>query len=139
MRVPAGRGYWPAFWLAGSGPTYTEIDVVEVLGHDPRTAHFTVHWEENGLRRQRHEAWTGPDLSDGFHDFAVEWNRDRVVWFVDGAERWRVPIRLPDPMVVIVNLSVGGTWAGNPDASTPRPGFLDVELVRVYRRAPTSG
>src|SRR5689334_16014125 len=37
-KVPRGRGLWPAFWALGS-PPYAEIDVLEILGHEPNRVH----------------------------------------------------------------------------------------------------
>ena len=39
------------------------------------------------------------------------------------------------PMFMLLNLAVGGNWPGNPDASTVFPQNLQVDWVRVYRRA----
>jgi hypothetical protein len=38
-------------------------------------------------------------------------------------------------MYVLVNLAVGGSWGGDPDATTPLPGRMLVDHVRVYRLA----
>ena len=55
-RLPEGKGLWPAFWLLpadGSWPP--EIDVVEMLGHQPDTHYATVHYSEKGARKQSGE------------------------------------------------------------------------------------
>jgi beta-glucanase (GH16 family) len=38
-------------------------------------------------------------------------------------------------MYVIANLAVGGDWTGNPDATTVFPGVMEIDYIRVYRRA----
>ncbi len=49
MKVPGGRGTWPAFWMLGSNidqmgwPACGEIDVMEHVGCDPGTVHGTLH------------------------------------------------------------------------------------------------
>jgi beta-glucanase (GH16 family) len=49
MRVPSGRGLWPAFWMLGQNidhvgwPQCGEIDVMENFGKDPTVVHGTVH------------------------------------------------------------------------------------------------
>lgn len=48
-KLPAGRGLWPAFWLLPAGGGWPpEIDVMEVLGHEPDTLHTSVHWTQGG-------------------------------------------------------------------------------------------
>jgi beta-glucanase (GH16 family) len=45
------------------------------------------------------------------------------------------PVRIPtQPMYVIANLAVGGSWPGAPDASTPFPSDLDIDWIHVYQR-----
>ena len=36
------------------------------------------------------------------------------------------------PMFVILNLAVGGSWPGNPDATTVFPSQVLVDYVRIY-------
>jgi beta-glucanase (GH16 family) len=45
LKVPAGQGLWPAFWLLGNeGSTgVNEIDVHEILGQQPGTVYMTDH------------------------------------------------------------------------------------------------
>lgn len=48
--MPEGQGMWPAIWLLGDNidqidwPGCGEIDVVEVLGHEPATTYATFHY-----------------------------------------------------------------------------------------------
>ena len=45
IKVPKGRGYFPAFWLLPNNKrSPPEIDVMQVLGHDPGTARFNYMW-----------------------------------------------------------------------------------------------
>ena len=34
----------------------------------------------------------------------------------------------------LANLAVGGNWPGMPDATTPFPGYMDIDYIRVYQR-----
>jgi beta-glucanase (GH16 family) len=40
------------------------------------------------------------------------------------------------PHYIILNLAVGGSWPGSPDATTVFPQRYLVDYVRVYERAP---
>ena len=44
------------------------------------------------------------------------------------------PFTPDNPMKLRVNLAVGGTGGGWPDASTPSSGTYEVDYVRVYTR-----
>jgi len=135
-RVPAGKGMWPAFWLLPAhGGWPPEIDVLEILGHEPDKVYMTNHWFDNG--HQSHgESWTGPDFSASFHTFAVDWEPGTIVWYVDGVERARSTAGVPsEPMFVLANLAVGGDWPGMPDSTTHFPASMDIDYIRVYRHA----
>ena len=73
----------------------------------------------------------------------MEWEGDRITWFVDDTRyRSLTPRDLPPdgrwvfnrPFFLILNLAVGGTFVGPPDASTSFPQQMRVDWVRVYRR-----
>jgi beta-glucanase (GH16 family) len=75
-----------------------------------------------------------PDLSQGFHDYGMLWGRSTIIWYFDGAEvaRAATPADLHQPMYLLINLAVGGTWPGYPDASTRFPAEFKVDHVRAY-------
>ncbi len=138
VRVPKGRGFWPAFWLLPEGKRAPpEIDILEIFGHDTSTVHFNYHFfDANGVHTSLPGIHSGPDFSTGFHVFTVEWTSSYVKYYVDGIERhsYTGDFILRDPAFVILNLAVGGTWPGNPDASTLFPQSYQVDYVRVWQR-----
>ncbi|HYO09684.1 MAG TPA: PA14 domain-containing protein [Tepidisphaeraceae bacterium] len=134
-KLPAGQGLWPAIWMmpASHNDDNGELDVLEVTGDDPSRANFNLH--RNGLN-DGHE-WVGPDFSQDFHTFGVDWQADHVAWYVDGVERARTtdPRYIsPEAMYPILNVALGGDWAGAPDATTPFPATMDVDYVRVWQQ-----
>jgi beta-glucanase (GH16 family) len=138
-KVPQGRGLWSAFWLLPvNRQEKPEIDVMEIMGNEPKRMTMTLHYpsmgDDPGSIDRR---WIGPDFSAGFHTFGVDWEPDAVVWYVDGVARWRVtdPTQIPaQPMYLLLNLAVGGDWPGAPDESTPFPCSFNVDYVRVWSR-----
>lgn len=144
LKVPAGQGLWPAFWLLGKtgSPGVSEIDVQEILGSEPSRANLSVHWgtDYGTGHRQDATSWLGPDFSADFHVFGLEWSQDALVWTIDGVERKRhTGPGVPQvPMYVILNLAIGGNWPGPPDDTTPFPARYQVDYVRVYAR-PSDG
>lgn len=153
MKLPKGKGLWPAFWMLGSNirevgwPQCGEIDIMEFLGHEPRTVHGTVHGPGYSGGRGITASYTlpegVPDFTEDFHVFAIEWFPDRMEWYVDG-ELYHVVTReqvesmgyewvFDKPFYIIINLAVGGNWPGRPDATTKFPARMYVDYVRVYK------
>jgi beta-glucanase (GH16 family) len=141
-KMPAGQGFWPAFWLLAEDWNSAEIDVFEVIGREPNVINMNVHWQDGG-HQQEPGRYDGPvDYADDFHTFAVEWDPREIVWYVDGEERHRVKGRSPKGrMHMIANLAVGGEWPGPPDRTTKFPSSLAIDYIRAYKKRgePTSG
>ena len=138
-KVPRGQGLWSAFWLLPADQqSRPEIDVMEILGHAPGTVEMHLHYDDaTGKKQRQGNEWTGPDLSTDWHVFAVDWQPERLIWYVDGVERWRVSDKaaIPaEPMYLIANLAVGGDCPGAPDAQTPFPSTLLIDYIRVWQR-----
>ena len=148
IRVPAGRGIWPAFWMLGADsdhvtwPQQGELDVMELFGSQPRYVESTLHgprsgggsWKEaRGLRN-------AASLADGFHTYGVQRAPGAVAFSVDGRtfgtlSRADFPRsygwRFDRPMFLLLNVAVGGPTEPAPDASTPWPATMLVDWVRV--------
>jgi beta-glucanase (GH16 family) len=140
IRVPKGKGLWPAFWMLPlSYKSLPEIDIAEILGDATNTNHMHFHYSRRGGHKvDSGSAWKGPDFAAGWHTFAVHWEPDAIVWYVDGVERRRFTVASAIPhqqMYLLLNLAVGGDWPGRPRRSTPFPSFLEVDWVRVWQRA----
>ncbi len=135
ISVPDGTGLWPAFWmLPVTNESKPEIDIFEVYA-DPGVAKMRLHWLDDAGERQRvAKDVEVPDLYDGFHTFGLDWTPDHLRFFIDGAEVWRVDENVPqEPMYLVLNLAVGGTAPGPPDATTPFPADVVVDWVRVWQ------
>jgi len=138
-RLPAGAGLWPAFWLlALDHQSRPEIDVMEVLGNDITTLRVHYHSVVDGERVSGGERIAASDLSAGWHTYAVDWSPQRIVWYLDGVAKWWVEdpsVISNEPMYLILNLAVGGDFAGAPTAATMFPSSYLIEYVRVWQRA----
>lgn len=134
-RVPKGQGLWPAFWLLHTGPLpWNELDVFEFLGHNPNKVYLYNHWRDAGNNHQSlPKSYTGLDFSQDFHTFALDWKPDSLTWYIDGVRRAQTTQHVPaEPMFMLINLAVGGSWPGAPDATTHFPAYFDIDYVRVY-------
>jgi beta-glucanase (GH16 family) len=152
-KLPVGRGLWPAFWLLPSAEKYGgwaasgEIDIMEYKGHEPNQVHGTLHfggaWPRNKSKGQPYRLEKG-GFSEGFHLFAVEWEPGGIRWFVDGvlyqeqrewsSEGGMFPAPFDQKFYMILNLAVGGGFAGAVESSTVFPAQFVVDYVRVLQR-----
>jgi beta-glucanase (GH16 family) len=148
MKLPAGQGFWPAFWLLPVPLNWPpEIDIMENLGNACSTVYFNNHWSAaypDGVGEpvggSSLTSYTGPDFCSEFHTFGVEWTPTALNYYVDGVLRGRITDHVPVPnasftgMHIIANLAVGGSWPGAPTPSTPFPSALEIDYIRVWRR-----
>ncbi len=134
-KVPSGRGMWPAFWgLPADGSWPPEIDVMEILGHEPSKIHMTSHWGVLPLHLSRATDWEGPDFSASFHRFGIEWSPRQLRWYVDDTLRAKTTEGIPQrPFYWLLNLAVGGTWPGYPDSETVFPAEFQIERMRAWQ------
>lgn len=145
IKMPAGKGLWPAFFLLGADensnpwPGAGEIDVVELVS-DPHTRYSSIHGPISDVPDYLQVQITGegPDLSAEFHDYWVIHSENSITVGVDDTV-WGTftPESLPPtaewvynkPFYVVLKLAVGGDWAGLPDNSTEFPATMLVEYV----------
>ncbi len=135
-KLPGTQGLWPAFWLLpNTGAWPPEIDIMELLGHQPSTVYFTNHWGTYPAVASDSKSFTGANFTTGYHTFAVEWSPGRLEFFVDGVKRATNTGGVPaEPFYIILNTAVGGQWPGYPNASTVFPQYFDAKYVRAYTR-----
>lgn len=147
--LPKGKGIWPAFWLMpeksvfGGWPKSGEIDLMEVVGHEPNKTHGTLHYGPGPGSTQINRNYTLPSgtFNDEFHVFSLEWKEDQLKWLIDGnvfstvnkADLGANNYPFNEEFFVIMNLAIGGNWPGNPDATTYFPQWLIVDYIRVYQ------
>ena len=140
IKVPSGRGIWPAFWMLGTNlntvdwPACGEIDIMENIGRESATVHGTVHGPGysgaggiGGAYTLTNGVTNRVALADGFHRFSIEWEPARIRWFLDDQLYFTVtPTNLPPgkqwvfnhDQFLLLNVAVGGDWPGNPDEKT---------------------
>lgn len=161
-KLPGGKGLWPAHWLypqnrnwemeylmaqaVANGherlipeerPWYSEIDIMEFLGHEPNVIYGTLHYYTfEGVKKSSSGTWRGAsDFSKDFHLYVLEWEPDAIRWYVGDQLIHSTVVGIPHtPHYLILNTAVGGAWPGNPDSTTVFPQFHDIDYVRVYQR-----
>jgi beta-glucanase (GH16 family) len=149
IRVPFGQGIWPAFWMLGTNittagwPACGEIDIMENIGREPSINHGSAHgpgYSGGNAVTALYTLPAGARFSDDFHIFAIQWAPGTVTFFVDGTAYKTVtsaslpsgaPWVFDNPFFLILNVAVGGSWPGGPDATTQFPQQMMVDYVRV--------
>lgn len=141
LKLPVGRGLWPAFWMLPSFERWPEgiailpeIDVMEYLGHEQKTYHTTVHTNQTGKLTSHPYHHNRTDLSADFHLYSVVWDAKRITWYFDGepVASHTTPSDLHQPMHFLLNLAVGGNWPGEPDDKTVFPADYLIDYVRAW-------
>ena len=158
-RLPEGAGIWPALWMLGKNitdvgwPKSGEIDIMEMVGgnslqdkhpNGDRTAHGTMHWNNNGLNGSYSPVNTGKSeilstsLSEEFHVFSIQWDVNGIGWYIDDAQYSYKTINSTQPFreefFFIMNIAVGGDWPGSPNSSTVFPQRMVIDYVRVFQK-----
>lgn len=153
IKVPSGKGLWPAFWMLGENFRYVgwpmcgEIDIMEFLGHDKWTVYGSLHGPGYSggqaiTKAFRLDVTKDKPFTEEFYVFGVLWNEDEIAWYVNDKiyhrvtkeeieKRGRIWV-FDQPFFIILNLAVGGNWPGYPDFTTPFPARMYVDYVRVY-------
>lgn len=148
IKTPYGPGIWPAFWLLGSNidtvgwPTCGEIDIMELRGQLPHIINGSLHGPgySGGNPITASYSLINNRFDNDFHLFAVEWDENKIDFFVDDYLYQRVNREDPtgewvydQPFYILFNLAVGGNYVGWPTSQTPFPQSLVIDYVRVYR------
>jgi beta-glucanase (GH16 family) len=153
IKFPSGQGIWPAFWMLGTDmdsvgwPRCGEIDLMEIVNTGTQF-HVTLHGPQGdsdyygGVEKSGQVVGTsGPiaDLTNDFHTYWVNWQPNDITIGVDDTTLGAfTPSSLPPgaqwvfehPMYALLNIAIGGDWAGPPDASTPWPATMLVDWFR---------
>ncbi|MCL1910019.1 MAG: glycoside hydrolase family 16 protein, partial [Kiritimatiellaeota bacterium] len=139
------EGHWFAFWLMGNGVNAvtgdgrggTEVDIVEApWKYEDKVSH-ALHWDGYG----EDHASDGfapkiPGIHQGWHTYAVDWQPEGYIFFIDGKETWRTDAGgvCQEPLWIIISDELGG-WSGNPWSVDKSlfPDKIKVDYVRVWQ------
>ena len=153
IRLPFGQGIWPAFWMLGADidenpwPGAGEIDIMEYRGQEPTILIGSVHGPgySGGDAISKEYTLENDRFDTGFHVFGIEWGPDFINYYVDDVLYNQITPEDVDeetdgqgiwvfnkPFYILMNLAVGGTFVGSPNAETQFPQTMLVDYVRVY-------
>lgn len=95
IKIPRGKGFWPAFWTYRGNP-WNEIDIFEFWNEyyeglfcqllQTSRQHLTVHYDydNDGNTNMCNTTHYGVDCSQDFHIYSMTWEEDKIQWFIDG-------------------------------------------------------
>lgn len=150
LKVPGGKGTWPAFWMMPKNftawPDDGEIDIMEYVGYDPNVVHSSIHckayYHSIGTQKTGTKRITNAETE--FHVYAVEWTADYIKGFVDGVEYFRFnndkqgnkdTWPFDAPFYLKLNLAWGGDWGGAQGIDESKlPATYEIDYVRVFQK-----
>lgn len=144
IKIPAGQGLWPAFWMLGANidqvnwPQCGEIDIMEHINADS-IFYGTLHWVNNNKVSSGNRMNAAPD---DYHVYGIEWDADSINWQLDGIKFHSVEIKnnvnsteeFHKPFFILLNLAIGGDWPGQTVDPNKIPAEMLVDYVRVYQK-----
>lgn len=150
LKVPGGKGTWPAFWMMPKDytkwPDDGEIDIMEYVGYRPNVVQSSIHTKS--YNHVQHTEKTATKTIQGaetdFHIYALEWTSEYIKGFVDGYEYFKFendkqnnPDTWPfnKPFYLKLNLAWGGDWGGSQGIDDKKlPATYEIDYVRVYQK-----
>ncbi len=152
FKFPATQGFFTAFWMLPANPSYdygTEIDILEVLGNDPKSMFMHYHYgtdrttsySPNNDSLLYNGACAVKDYSQNFVRMGVDWQPDHIAWYIDGVKcgQFSNASQIESgPMQLILHMMVDNNWQRSwgvglkeSDANLTRQ--LEVDYIRVYQ------
>ena len=165
--MPDGVGTWPAIWMLPSQPRYEylsppsdtarflndgEIDIAESIGTQPHVVYGVAHslaYPSDGANRDYYSTITIPNDNTTYHDYEVDWTPTSITFSIDGQSYYTYSKKpgatwqswpFNQPFYLVMNLAIGGSWAGSDTAQYPGDGVdksvlptaLKVQSVNYY-------
>ncbi|BDU25811.1 Ig-like domain-containing protein [Flavobacterium sp. GSB-24] len=145
FKMPNGKGLWACFWTLGSNfpqigwPKCGEIDIFEHLNSETMV-HGTTHWAGANEIHVQDGSTYNVDVTQ-WHVYSITWDANYIKWYVDDilykqfrvADGYNFTGEFHKPHYILINLPIGGTWPGPPDATTVLPATMYCDYVKVYK------
>lgn len=146
-KLPVGAGIWPAFWMLGANidkvgwPKCGEIDILEYVGKEPHTVFTSLHTQDSHGNTINTKKTVIETIEQGFHLYAIDWNPDKIDFYVDNQLVYRFQ---PDnkteavwpynqPFYFLVNMAIGGNFGGPAVDDSIFPQEFKIDYIKVYQ------
>jgi beta-glucanase (GH16 family) len=146
-QLQKSTGVWAAFWIQstdiskGEDPSIygAEIDIMEFfkkLGTD--IVSHNVHWAYGPHQQTTHGMQSYlKGVSEGFHNFAVEWLPDKYIFYIDGYKFYEVTKGISNIEEYMI-LSMELPSDKNDIRNAIFPDVFVVDHVKVFKKKPAS-
>ena len=150
LKMPSGKGTWPAFWMMPknftSWPLDGEIDIMEYVGYRPDVAQASTHCQAyNGAAgNNKTGTYNVPGAEQNFYTYGLLWTADVIKAYVNGVEYFSYPNDHANnkntwpfnaPFYLKLNLAWGGNWGGLQGVDESKlPATYEIDYVRVYQQ-----
>lgn len=146
-KLPNGHGLWPAIWMLGNDidtntwPGCGEIDIMEYVGREPHTIYTSLHTPSSYGETINSQKTIDTNIEDGFHTYKVDWNEDRIAFYIDGehvydyspetknVETWP----FDKPFYLLLNMAIGGNFGGPEVDDSIFPQEFVIDYVKIYK------
>jgi beta-glucanase (GH16 family) len=152
-KLPTGVGTWPAIWTLGKNineagaywqtqgfgtttwPACGEIDIIEHWGSNQNFVQSAMHTPSSHGGTINYGGQVISTVSTQFHTYEMDWQRDKIIFSVDGVEHYRYAPSIrnastwpyTDDQYLLLNIAIEPKIATNFTQST-----MEIDYVRIY-------
>lgn len=146
VKAPSGKGASGYVGLyaqdaQGNDLWPPEIVLTEVQGKAPTSNVMTVWTQGASGPEYNSTTYVGPNFTDSFHTFTVEYDPGQIRWYVDGnLRKTAAPSNFPANLkwkLAIGDLvgDANNSFIGAPDSATSLSTAMQVDWVEIYQKA----
>lgn len=152
-KLPTGVGTWPAIWTLGKNineagaywqtqgfgtttwPACGEIDIIEHWGSNQNFVQSAMHTPSSYGGTINHGGQVISTASTQFHTYEMDWQRDKIIFSVDGVEHYRYAPTIrnastwpyTDEQYLLLNIAIEPKIATSFTQSA-----MEIDYVRIY-------
>lgn len=151
IRLPKGKGLWPAFWMLGSNrykngwPYCGEIDIIEHISNRlPLHIFGSIHFadENNKHDSKSNKYFITENIYNNFHEYSVEWRPHEISYLFDNKIYSKIKLNASNfesikhnpfqqPFFLLLTLMVGSN--ASPIDDEDLPGRVEVDWIAVEK------
>lgn len=166
-KYPESIGTWPAIWLMSSNSHYAslsssanprrylnngEIDIAESIGVKPNILYEVIHTAniDRYTTRGDYTKVEVPNLYSSFNEYGLDWTPNDIRFTINGVTYFNYPKPANSnyktwpfnmPFSLVIDLGMGGYWAGQDSSQYPPlginnsalPSEMQIKSINYYK------